>query len=316
MASSTQAPRISVVLPTFNRARTLPRAIRSVLAQTLTDLELIVIDDGSSDDTAAVVAAIDDPRLRYLPLPRNGGVSAARNAGVEAARASWVAFQDSDDEWPAQRLQRQWQALEQLGPDYGVVMCCTQCPEDPAFACEPLPGRAVVSDAADITLRRLPGAPCWLARKVDLERAGLFDCAFDCFEDWELALRLSERTRIGLLNEALHINHRTPGSLFSNEAGYVRNLSKVLERHAAKWQDSRHARDLAMYQTLIGHMACLHGSTALGRSWFRRAIATAPLAPRAWISLGMSYLGRPVYREMTEAVRRRRQRRNGVAVAP
>jgi glycosyltransferase involved in cell wall biosynthesis len=303
---------ISVVLPSYNRAGTLPRAVASVLQQDYRELELIVVDDASSDDSAQALAAIADPRLRTLRLARNSGPSAARNRGVEEARGEWVAFHDSDDEWLPGHLRRLAEAARQLGPDYGLLTCCTRCPEDDSFSYKVWPGRAAVSDAADLLLHSLPGTPTWLARRADLLRAGGFDAALRNFEDWELALRLSEFTRIGLVNEVLHLNHRTPGSLFSNEAAYVRALEAVLIRHRAKW--ARQPRDLAMYQAIIGHKAFLFGSRGEGRLWFCRAIATAPTAPRAWLSLGMSLLGRGAYRRVTEAVRLRRRAR--LAAAP
>ena len=98
-AAGNGAVSVSVILPTYNRATLLSRSIGSVLVQTFEDLELIVVDDGSRDDTADVVKAIGDPRVRYVPLGRNRGLSAARNAGLAESRGEFLAFQDSDDEW-------------------------------------------------------------------------------------------------------------------------------------------------------------------------------------------------------------------------
>ena len=98
---------VSIILPTYNRAALLPRSIESVLGQTYGDFELIVVDDGSQDDSAAVVARFADKRIHYLRLARNGGVSAARNAGLAEAAGKYIAFQDSDDEWMAEKLERQ-----------------------------------------------------------------------------------------------------------------------------------------------------------------------------------------------------------------
>jgi len=298
---------ISVVLPTYNRAGTLARAVASVLQQDYRELELIVVDDGSTDATPVVLGAIDDPRLRALRLAQNSGPSAARNRGVEEARGAWVAFHDSDDEWLPGHLRRLLDAAQRLGPDYGLITCCTSCPEDDTFSYKVWPDRAAVSDAADLLLHSLPGTPTWLARRAELLRAGGFDTGLRNFEDWELALRLSEFTRIGLVNEVLYLNHRTPGSLFANEAAYAQALGVVLARHRGKW--ARNPRDLAMYQAIIGHKAFLFGSRGEGRRWFCRAIATAPTAPRAWLSLGMSLFGRVAYRRMTEAVRHRQRAR-------
>ncbi|HTQ79931.1 MAG TPA: glycosyltransferase family A protein, partial [Thermoanaerobaculia bacterium] len=91
-------PRLSLIIPTFNRAALLPETLASVLGQSLgADLEVILIDDGSTDGTAGVAAALGDPRLTYLPLPRSGNLARVRNAGVARARGEVIAFLDSDD---------------------------------------------------------------------------------------------------------------------------------------------------------------------------------------------------------------------------
>jgi glycosyltransferase involved in cell wall biosynthesis len=111
-------PKVSVVIPTYNRAGTVPRAIESVLAQTVTDLEVIVVDDGSSDDTGKVLGEMFSDRIRYYPQA-NQGASVARNKGVEEARGEWIAFLDSDDLWEKEKLEWQLKALEQFGPECG-----------------------------------------------------------------------------------------------------------------------------------------------------------------------------------------------------
>src|SRR6516225_5774559 len=100
-------PAVSIVLPTYNRARFLPQALESIRAQTWTDWELIIVDDGSCDDTAAVVrrlAAETDRPVRYV-WQENGGPAAARNAGLDLARGTYVAFFDSDDYWLPHHLE-------------------------------------------------------------------------------------------------------------------------------------------------------------------------------------------------------------------
>jgi glycosyltransferase involved in cell wall biosynthesis len=92
------APSVSVVIPLYNGAETIQRALDSVLAQTVSDFEVIVVDDGSADSGPETVRAIEDPRVRLIQQ-ENRGVSVARNAGVASARAPWVAFLDHDDEW-------------------------------------------------------------------------------------------------------------------------------------------------------------------------------------------------------------------------
>jgi glycosyltransferase involved in cell wall biosynthesis len=112
---------ISVIIPTHNRAHLLARALRSVLDQTLAPQEIIVVDDGSSDNTAELVAT-QFPQCNYIHQP-NLGVSAARNTGIKAARGEWLAFLDSDDEWLPTKLEAQRNLLQQH-PD--ISICHTE----------------------------------------------------------------------------------------------------------------------------------------------------------------------------------------------
>ena len=112
-------PKVSVVIPTYNRATNVRGGIESVLAQTFTDLEVIVVDDGSSDDTRKVLADAYGNKIRYF-FQANQGASVARNRGIEEARGEWIAFLDSDDLWEKDKLEWQLKALEQFGPKCGA----------------------------------------------------------------------------------------------------------------------------------------------------------------------------------------------------
>src|ERR1700687_3185090 len=114
-------PFVSVVLPTFNRAATLARAIASVLDQDHRALDLIIVDDASSDESTSLLAGLGDPRVSTLRLAQNRGQAHARNRGIEKAKAGLVAFQDSDDEWLPGKLSLQLKAMAEAGPDVGVV---------------------------------------------------------------------------------------------------------------------------------------------------------------------------------------------------
>jgi glycosyltransferase involved in cell wall biosynthesis len=118
-------PKVSVVIPTYNRAGTVPRAIESVLSQTVDDLEVIVVDDGSSDDTGKVLGEMFGDHIRYFPQV-NQGASVARNKGVEEARGEWIAFLDSDDFWEKEKLEWQLKALKQFGTQCGACYTDTR----------------------------------------------------------------------------------------------------------------------------------------------------------------------------------------------
>jgi glycosyltransferase involved in cell wall biosynthesis len=105
------SPLISVVIPTYNRVLLLQKAIASVLEQTYTNWELIIVDDGSTDDTQALVSSLKDSRIHLMALPHNGNIASLRNAGVKAGSGEWIAFLDSDDEWVSNKLEIQLRLL-------------------------------------------------------------------------------------------------------------------------------------------------------------------------------------------------------------
>ncbi|HLH89461.1 MAG TPA: glycosyltransferase family 2 protein [Xanthobacteraceae bacterium] len=109
------APTVSVIIPTWNRAATVIPGIESALRQTCAPLEVLVCDDASTDDTEALVRQMADPRIRWLPGPRGGRPAIPRNRGMAAARGEWLAFLDSDDEWLPHKLQAQLQAVAKSG---------------------------------------------------------------------------------------------------------------------------------------------------------------------------------------------------------
>src|SRR4051812_15354057 len=123
---------VSVVIPTYNRAELLKVTIQSILGQTVRPLEIIIVDDGSTDDTANVCASFG-PVVRYMGQ-RNGGVSAARNAGIRAAQGDWIAFCDSDDLWVYNKLELQLAAIEATSAGWSVTGFALIDPEGRSIA--------------------------------------------------------------------------------------------------------------------------------------------------------------------------------------
>lgn len=117
METTRKSPLVTVIMPAYNAARFLEAAISSVQAQTMEDWELLVIDDGSSDESCQIAEAFaqKDPRICFLPNPKNMGVSATRNRGIELAKGTYIAFLDSDDVWHPEKLQMQLEAMEKSG---------------------------------------------------------------------------------------------------------------------------------------------------------------------------------------------------------
>ena len=205
---------VSVVIPAFNRAGTVGRAIASVLRQTWKDFELIVVDDGSSDDTAGVALGIGDPRIRVEGHEANRGAAAARNTGILAARGDYVAFLDSDDEWAAQKLERQLAELRRR-PEEGEV-CCTgvlfHLLDQDVSRAQPL---ARSQDWLDRFARGCDVSPgtTLLARRDVFQRVGLLDEALPRFEDWDWMLRYAQHGGVVVVEDVLAVVHNRRGRL-------------------------------------------------------------------------------------------------------
>lgn len=188
-------PIVSVIIPTFNRAKFITHAISSVLKQSYQNIEVIVVDDASTDRTSAVVQNIDDLRVKYLYLEQNSGPSTARNSGVNFAQGQFVAFLDSDDEWYSKKIELQLAAITQQAVPNNVV-CYTQATmvENEKTYLFPSRGRKEGEPIGDYVMCGGHGAistsSIMLSHKLAL--ANPFPTDQKIFEDWDMLLRLEE----------------------------------------------------------------------------------------------------------------------------
>ena len=228
------APRVSVVIPTYNRAALLPRAMRSVLAQTFRDLELIVVDDASADGSADLVERCNDPRARVVRLTKNGGVSRALNEGIAVARGEWVAFLGDDDEWLPELLGRLTARVDAGGGAFSLVYSNARV--EPAAAAPEraphLPEGDVLDDLLNGTMQLYTSA-CIVRRTVLLEFGG-FDEAIRQGEDWDLWLRMASVShRFAVVPEPLAVIHRRHGLSQLTDDRVLRALS--FQRGGRRW---------------------------------------------------------------------------------
>jgi glycosyltransferase involved in cell wall biosynthesis len=207
-------PLVTVIIPTRDRADLLPRAVASALAQTWTALEIIVVDDGSTDETASVLAALDDPRLVVIRRQTSGGVSAARNVAIGVARGAYVALLDSDDEWLPDKTARQLAFMQARGHRISQtreiwirggrrVNPVAGYTKQDGFFFEAALGMCLVSPSTTMFAREF------------FEEIGLFDESLPACEDYDLWLRTLLRHPIGLLDEYLAVRHGGRGDQLS-----------------------------------------------------------------------------------------------------
>jgi len=224
-------PLVSVIIPTRNRALLLKRAVRSVLSQTYPNLEIVVVDDASTDETRDVVAGLNNQAIHYLRHDSSKGGSAARNTGIRAATGKCVAFLDDDDEWEPAKTEEQVKMLQK----YDVVFCTSN---------EDIVNLGRLDRKTEVTLDDLrkgnftAGGTGVLMAKTSAMREVMFDEDLPRGQDWDVFIRLAQRYRVGYLNLPLVRYNEGDHARISNEitnmpaTELVKRL-RILEKHKA-----------------------------------------------------------------------------------
>lgn len=254
MKEPSKSPLVSVIIPTYNRAGTIGRAVDSVLTQDYAPLELIVVDDGSDDQTALILRPLADAGRIVLISQANRGVSAARNAGLRLAEGPLLAFLDSDDEWLPGKVRAQVDFFARH-PEQVLVQTQERWVRNGRRV---NPGRRHQKLAGDIFLESLelclisPSAV--MLRRSLLDEVGLFDEDLPAAEDYDLWLRILARYPVGLIDREYLIRHGGhPDQLsarHSLDRYRVRSLEKILqtplspERRAAAEREMVRRRDI------------------------------------------------------------------------
>ena len=251
-------PVVSVIIPTYNRAALVREAVASVAAQTYRDFEILVVDDGSTDETPKALAALRG--VRVLRHPRRRGVAAARNLGVAAARSQWLAFLDSDDLWRPDKLARQMAYLQDR-PD----LCWCQTDETwvrrGVRVNKPVSHRKMAGHIFLPSLHRCMVSPSAviLHRRL-LADHGAFDEDLPAAEDYDLWLRLSWRYPVGLVDEPLIIKRGGHADQLSGQWGLdrfrIRTLVKLLQDPDLPQPYARAARQTLAAKCAIYAQGC------------------------------------------------------------
>ena len=281
--SDGQGPTVSVIIPTYNRAQVLGATIESVLAQTYQDLEVIVVDDGSTDDTHAVVeryVARSGAHVRYI-RQANQGVSAARNTGCRAARGRYLALLDSDDLWKPQKLARQLPLLER-DPRIGLVSSMAEIVDATntrVLGIKPRQRPATTLREMVATGSAPPSS--FVFRREALQEVGGFDPQIHGLEDLDFCFRVARRWALVYLEEPL-IRYRQHGAGLSSDVvgvcrAYIRTYEKLLALPNAdipRWT----VRQLtAKYHYRLGTSLMRQRQVRPALGELLRAIAVSPL---------------------------------------
>jgi glycosyltransferase involved in cell wall biosynthesis len=199
-------PTVSVVIPAYNAGKLVRRVLESVLAQTYGDFEVLVVDDGSSDDTGTIARSFEDARVRYVQHERNLGAAAARNTGIRLAKGRYIAFLDSDDTWLPEKLEHQLAIMRQTDSRVGAL--CTdfllrRSRSGASTERRPRAPRGWLREFLD-SCAVSPGSTM-MVRKDVFDTVGLMNASLRRFEDWDWLLRYVENFRLLVHPEVLSI---------------------------------------------------------------------------------------------------------------
>lgn len=302
-------PTVSVIIPTYNRRAYVQEAIDSVLAQTFTDYEIIVIDDGSTDGTGEALTARYGDRIRYV-WQENQGESVARNRGIDMAQGEFIAFLDSDDLWLSEKLERQVQYLRKHSA-VGAVTCVALGVDTDNV---PLPGHPQIG--AGITERDFTPEALLLANRVGsptnlvvrrsvISQIGGFDNRIRYGEDWDFAMRLRHAAAIAIVKEPLsrvrfHANNQwRPHSaerlqqILDDHLSVVTRGVLLLGEHLRSWEQyAPHAE--ALRYADVGVAACALGDHNRGYQWLREMMVRHHLSEYEVTRLGGDFAERLV----------------------
>ena len=240
---------VSVVVPTHNRAALLVKTLVSALQQQDVQIEVIVVDDASSDDTAARIARLGDARVRLVRLETPCGLPGARNHGAAAAAGEWLAFLDDDDLWAPDKLARQLHAATRAGRDWAYAGSVNFEDGRIVYSRPPLPPDDVM--AALPRYNAIPGGGSnVLVRRAVWSAAGPFDTRLPMGEDWEMWIRLARHGPPAWVCSPLMAKRVHPSNLSLSTTRFVRG-TKLIEEihhisvdwgHVHRWLAERHLR--------------------------------------------------------------------------
>lgn len=269
-------PKVSVIIPTYNREKMVENAIRSVLNQTFSDFEIVVIDDASTDNTESIIKSIHDNRIKYIRHEKNKGGSAARNTGIMKARGEYVALLDSDDVWLKEKLEKQIDIMENSNLHPGVVYSGLNYIDSHGR----LKGPVIPFFKGNIYSYLLEenivlgGGSTALIRKDCFDEVGLFDENLPSRQDLDLWLRISRKFKFDYVKAPL-VNIRIHKDRITEDLEMKINSREILFNKIYK-ELKKDRKKIAIYFYMTGIIYLHIGNITEGRRYLLKALLKIP----------------------------------------
>ncbi len=286
-------PKVSVVIPTYNYAQYIEEAVDSVLVQTHKDCEIIVVDDGSTDDTRVVVSQYA-PDVKYI-YQKNQGLSAARNTGIRNSKGEYIAVLDSDDLWLSCKLEKQirlFEANSRLGLVYsdGLVFGEELAWDDLSFGGNMNFYRGRIFDK--LVLGNFIPCLSVVIKRSCFDKVGLFDISLDACADWDMWLRISSHYEVDYVDELLVKYRKHRGSLGTRTEMVEENALKVLEKIFLEKNVPSILKRKAYSNAYLRSGGLYHKAMKPGksRSRFFKSLLLYPFSFTPWVSVAKSFV--------------------------
>lgn len=288
---------ISVIVPTYNRSQWLPQAIASVLHQTCTDFEIIIVDDGSTDSTKEAVTNLQCSKVRYIRHETNRGSAASRNTGIGAAKGEFIAFLDDDDEWLPEKLKKQLDKFRTVEEAVGIVytgssIVSARTGETIHTFTSHSPEHKDVDFLRAITFAT--SVP--LIRKYCFDDVGLFDEALPGAQDKDMWIRLARRYKFDYIPETL-VKRYVHGEQITSD---LKAKIEAKEKIYSKYYDVllNHSEIMAHHLWRLGILYCIDNRSTKGMNCFRKAILQQPTKTEFYRDFFLSILAPKKHRRI------------------
>jgi glycosyltransferase involved in cell wall biosynthesis len=283
---------VSVIIPAYNRPALVPRAIGSVLNQSHGNLEVLLVDDGSSDDLGTIVSSFQDPRLRLIRHEVNRGVAAAFNTGIDAARGQYLSFLGSDDEWLNRKIEVSLAQMRKSGRPDTVAYCLNEVYIDAEERAKTGNDFCEDGDIMHHALTRCcVGMNQMLVPRDQVLAAGRMDERFRMHGDWDLLIRLAQRCRFSCAQEVLVRDHIHDYQRITTDWGQsAHHLRLLYSRHKALYRKDRAARARFFEWVAFSHYRAGDRLKAIEAQ--TQSVIFAPLRSAGYVRLMLLMTGR------------------------
>ena len=293
-------PKVSVIIPTFNRAAFLESAIESVLNQTYNDFEIIIVDDNSSDNTYEVVASFKDVRIKYIRHRENKGVSAARNTAIRVCKGKYIAFLDDDDEWVPEKLQKQVELQDKSSSnicgvysDRVIIDRLSNKIISKGLQSNKVRGNLL----SQLVMHNQINTCTVLLRKRCLDDVGLFDETISYMEDRDLWIRLSLNWDFEYIDEPLTRTHiHKQNHLSSRLKEQIEGRKKLLRKYSNLFNKDK--KTWSKLTLLQGAQYCQLKDIKKGRKNIVKGIKIYPFNFNGYLHLFSALLGIKAYQSL------------------